>query len=80
MRYVQALSCHASTDSEVCLSEIVLVGLNRTINAYWNKFAQNRWFYAISSNTGGSKYFARKYGGFLELTPSKLDSSCLLEN
>jgi hypothetical protein len=42
MRYVQALSCHASTDSGVCLSEIVLVGLNQIISAQWNEFAQNR--------------------------------------
>jgi hypothetical protein len=29
---------------------------------------QNRWFFAISPDTGGSKYFTRKCGGFLELT------------
>jgi hypothetical protein len=39
MRYVQALSCHASTGNGVCLSEIVLVGLNQTINAHWKEFA-----------------------------------------
>jgi hypothetical protein len=53
-------------DSGVCLS--VLIGLNRAISAHQNEFMQNRWFFAILSNTGASKYFARKYGDFLKLT------------
>jgi hypothetical protein len=65
---ITCMLCHVSTDSGVCLSEIVLIGLNRTISAHWNKFVQNRRFFAILSNTGGSKYFTRKCGGFLELT------------
>jgi hypothetical protein len=60
-------------DSGVYLSEIVLVGFNSTINAYWNEFAQNRWIFAISRNTGGFAYFPHKYGGFLELTPMHRD-------
>jgi hypothetical protein len=50
------------------LSEIMLIHLNLTISAHWNEFTQNRCFFAISLNTGGSKYFPRKCGGFLELT------------
>jgi hypothetical protein len=37
-----ALSYHVGTDTGVCLSEIVLVGLNQIISAHWNKFTQNR--------------------------------------
>jgi hypothetical protein len=56
------------------LSEIVLIHLNLTISAHWDKFTQNRWFFAISLNIGGSKYFTRKCGGFLELTPDFLET------
>jgi hypothetical protein len=48
--------CHISTDSGVCYSacqKIGLIGLNRTVSAHWNEFAQNRWIFAISPNTGG---------------------------
>jgi hypothetical protein len=38
------------------------------ISAHWNEFAQNRWIFAISRNTGGFAYFLHKCGGFLELT------------
>jgi hypothetical protein len=65
---ITCMLCHVITDSGVCLSKIMLIDLNRTISAHWNKFAQNRCFFAISSNTGGSKYFTRKCGGFLKLT------------
>jgi hypothetical protein len=50
------------------LLEIVSIRINSIISAYWDEFAQNRWIFAISPNTGGSKYFPRKCGGFLELT------------
>jgi hypothetical protein len=50
-------------------SEIVSTGQNFTISAHCNESSQNRWIFAILSNTGGSKYFTRKCGGFLELTP-----------
>jgi hypothetical protein len=50
------------------MSEIVLCQLKIRISAHWNQFTQKRWFFAISMNTGGSKYFPRKCGGFLELT------------
>jgi hypothetical protein len=56
------------SDSGVYLSEIVLIGFNSTISAYWNEFAQNRWIFTISRNTGGFAYFPHKCGGFLELT------------
>jgi hypothetical protein len=65
---ITCMLCHVSTDNGVHLSEIVLAGLNRTISAHRNEFAQNRWFFAISPNIGGFKYFPRKCGGFLELT------------
>jgi hypothetical protein len=65
--------CHVSTDSGVFLSEIVLTGQNRTISAHWNEFTQNRWFFAISSNTDGSKYFTRKCDDFLELTRGRVE-------
>jgi hypothetical protein len=42
---ITCMLCHVSTDSGVCLSEIVLVCLNQTISAHWNEFAQNRWFF-----------------------------------
>jgi hypothetical protein len=48
--------------------EIVLTGQNFTISAHYNESPQNRWIFAILSNTGGSKYFPHKYDGFLELT------------
>jgi hypothetical protein len=66
---ITCMLCHVSTDSGVCLSEIVLISLNRTISTHWNEFVQNWWFFAISSNTDGSKYFPRKCDGFLKLTP-----------
>jgi hypothetical protein len=50
----------------------VLSRLKTRISAYWNEFTQNRWFFAILRNTGGFAYFPHKYGGFLELTHSKL--------
>jgi hypothetical protein len=56
-------------DYGVYLSEIVLVGFNLTISAHWNEFAQNRWIFAISRNTGGFAYFSHKCGSFLKLTP-----------
>jgi hypothetical protein len=56
--------CHVSIDNGICLLEIVLVSLNRTISAHWNEFVQNQWFFVISPNTDGSKYFPRKCGGF----------------
>jgi hypothetical protein len=74
-RYVQALAYHISTDSGVCLSQIVLVGLNRMISAHWNEIAQNQWFFEISLNTGGSKYFQRKCGGFLKFSLVKIATS-----
>jgi hypothetical protein len=61
-------TCHVSTDSGPLLSEIMLIHLSSTISAYWNKFVQNRWFFAISPNTGCFANFRRKCGGFLELT------------
>jgi hypothetical protein len=63
--------CHVSTDSGVFLSEIVLTGQNRTISAHWNEFTQNRWFFAISSNTGGSKYFTPKCDGFFGIATDR---------
>jgi hypothetical protein len=53
------------------MSEIVLTGVNQTISADWNQFAQYQWFFAISSNSGGFAYFPHKCGGFLELTRSR---------
>jgi hypothetical protein len=50
----------------------VLASRNWIISAYCNEFAQNRWFFAISPNSGGSKYFPHKCGGYLELTLSSL--------
>jgi hypothetical protein len=47
----------------------VLTSLNFTSSAHWNESPQNWWIFAISPNTGGSKYFPHKCGGFLKLTP-----------
>jgi hypothetical protein len=67
-RYVRAAPRHVSSDSGPNQSEIVLTGQNFTISAHCNESPQNRWIFVISPNTGGSKYFPHKYGGFLELT------------
>jgi hypothetical protein len=50
------------------MSEIVLSRLKTRISAHCNKFLQDRWFFAISPNSGGFAYFPRKCGSFLELT------------
>jgi hypothetical protein len=47
----------------------VSIRLNSKISAHWNESPQNWWIFAILLNTGGSKYFPHKCGGFfLELT------------
>jgi hypothetical protein len=42
----------------------VLTSLNFIISAHCNEFSQNRWFFAISPNSGGFAYFPHKCGGF----------------
>jgi hypothetical protein len=51
------------------MSEIMLSRLKTRISAHCNESPQNRWIFAILPNTGGSKYFSHKCGGFFELTP-----------
>jgi hypothetical protein len=62
------------------MSEIVLSRLKMRISAHCNEFPQNRWIFAILPNTGGSKYFPHKCGGFLELTRAKDPLGFLLED